>query len=86
MATYNVNGNETDDFAQAVEFLRLVQAEAKAPAVYEQHVEALQKPSALDLQRAAMGVEAPSISASSANKMLTARAEAAANAAAEAEN
>lgn len=78
MATYNVNGKETDSFAAALEYLRAVQTEAKAPAVQAQHAAALSKPSELDLQRAARGVSAPEISANSAARTLASRAEAAA--------
>lgn len=80
MAVFNINGHETDSFEEARALISVVWSEWKAPAVEAQHAEALSKPSDLDLQRAARGVSAPEISASSATKTLAARAEAAAKA------
>lgn len=85
MAVFTINGRETDSMKEAQDILSEEWSKWKAPAVEAQHAEALQKPSDLDLQRAARGVSAPEISASGAAKTLAARAEAAAKAAAEAE-
>lgn len=82
MAVFNINGRETDSRAEAEEFVNDVWHEYKAPAVKEQHIAALSKPSQLDLERAAIGAPAPSISAGDAAIKLAANA---ANAAVNAE-
>lgn len=56
MAIFEINGKSADNLNDAIELCREVWAEAKAPAVEEQHVEALSKLSAIDKERAAHGI------------------------------
>ena len=56
MAVFTINGQPYDDLGSAIEALRTIWAEHKAPAVREQHRVALSRPTRLDEQRAAYGV------------------------------